>query len=102
MLRDPFGGVAIIPDVDLPAVRMIQPQEWAAVAGLATPVELDGIVRDRRPEVRTPFGLAVVTVGARVSQRKGPPSLDWLRPASSTVLCAIVDRKYDRHSGSSW
>ena len=27
------------------------------------------------------------------SQRKGPPSPDWLCPPSSTVLCAIVERK---------
>ena len=33
------------------------------------------------------------------THRKGPPSVDWFRPASSTVLCAIVERKYDRHAG---
>ena len=62
------ADVADVEDVDLPGVRVPQPEEGTAVAGLALPVELDGVVRDRRPEVRTPRGLTVVAVGARVGE----------------------------------
>src|SRR6516162_7914485 len=47
---------------------MAQPEEWAAVTGLAPPIEFDGVVRDGRAEVGPPLGFAVIAVGARVGQ----------------------------------
>src|SRR5215475_2257030 len=55
VLRGPLGDVAEVGDIKFPAVRMAQPEERAAVAGLVPPVEFDRVMRDRRAEVRTPF-----------------------------------------------
>src|SRR5262249_10932825 len=55
-------------DVDFPGVRVPQPEEGAAFAGLAAAVNLDGVMGDRGTEVRTPLGLAVVAVGPRIGE----------------------------------
>ena len=81
MLRGPAERVSGGVDLDLPAARVLQPQERATVAGLALPGQLDGIVRDRRPEVRPPGRIAVIAVGARISEDidAAVPDLDGQR-----------------------
>src|SRR5262244_2634293 len=68
VLGGPLGRVADVLDVDFPGVRVPQPEEGAAFAGLAAAVNLDGVMGDRGTEVRTPLGLAVVAVGPRIGE----------------------------------
>ena len=68
VLSGPPGDVAVVDYLDLAGMCMAHPHEGTAFAGLAPAAELDGVVRDRRPEIRTPRALAVITVGARISQ----------------------------------
>ena len=67
-----FGGpardVAVVNHLNLMGLRMMGPRERATFAGLAPAAEFGGVVRDRRPEIRAPRGLAVVAVGTRVGQ----------------------------------
>jgi hypothetical protein len=51
VLSGPRGGPAVVRDLDLPAVRVTQPQEGPAVAGLVLPAELDRVVRDGGPKI---------------------------------------------------
>ncbi len=68
MLRGPGGGVAGVEYLGLPGLRVPQPQERAALGGLALAAQLHGVVADGGPEVGPPRGLAVVAVGARVGE----------------------------------
>ena len=68
MFGSPSRDVAVVDYLDLPGLCMTHPHEGAALAGLAPTVELSGVVRDRRPEIRTPRTLAVIAVGARDPQ----------------------------------
>ena len=68
VFRGPPGDVAVIDHLDLTGVRMTHPHERAALAGLAPAAEFGGVVRDRRPEIGAPRALAVIAVGARISQ----------------------------------
>src|SRR5215510_5021138 len=68
MLRGPARNLASVMDVDFPGIRMAQPEERAAIAGLTLPVKLDSVMRDGRAEVGTPFRLTVITVGAGIGE----------------------------------
>src|SRR6266851_842993 len=64
----PSGDVTVIDYLDLAGVCMTHPHEGATFAGLVPATEFGGVVRDRRSEIRAPRALAVITVGARISQ----------------------------------
>jgi hypothetical protein len=51
LLRDPCCDAAVTRGFDLMAVRVAQPQEGPAIAGLALPTQLDCVVCDSGPEI---------------------------------------------------
>ena len=51
MLGGPPGDLPGVGDLDLPAVRMTQPQEGPAFAGLVLPAQFDRVVRDSGAEI---------------------------------------------------
>jgi len=76
VFRGPSCDVAVIDCLDLTRVRMTRPHERAAFAGLAPATELDGVVRNRRPEIGAPRGLAAIAAHARIGQDVDAPVTD--------------------------
>src|ERR1700691_3976109 len=68
VLGSPRDGVAVVIRPDLPGGRVSRPHERSAVGGLVLPGYLDGVVRDRRPEVGAPGGLTMIAVRAGISE----------------------------------
>ena len=68
VLGSPSRDVAVIDDLDLAGIGLAHPHEGAAVAGLVPAAELDGVVCERRSEIRTPLGLAVIAVSTWISE----------------------------------
>jgi hypothetical protein len=63
-----FGGPTQVGSLDLPRPSVPQPHEGPALGRLTATADFNSIMCDRRPEVRTPFGLTVVAVRSRVGK----------------------------------
>ena len=68
MLCGPAGDLHPVDSIDLPRTCMTQPEEGTADGRLIPPVQLDGIMRDRRTEVSAPREITVVAIGAWISE----------------------------------
>src|SRR5580658_3724860 len=68
VLSGPSGDVAVVEHLDLASRRMTLSHEQAGSGELTPATEFGRVVRDRRPEIRTPGTLAVVAESAWVGQ----------------------------------